>query len=143
MDIKEQVLRLTRRHGTWDPFELAEKMNILVVLEPLGSINGYYNQCYRQKFIHINESLEPQRQRFTCAHEMGHAMLHPKANTPFLRENTLFCISRLEIEANRFAAELLCPDELLQEYPGYSLSQIARSLGLREEVLACKQLGEG
>ena len=57
--------------------------------------------------------------------------------------HTLFCISRLEIEANRFAAELLCPDELLQEYPGYSLSQIARSLGLREEVLACKQLGEG
>lgn len=143
MDIKEQVLRLTRRHGTWDPFELAEKMNILVVLEPLGSINGYYNQCYRQKFIHINESLEPQRQRFTCAHELGHAVLHPKANTPFLRENTLFCISRLEIEANRFAAELLCPDELLQEYSGYSLSQIARSLGLREEVLACKQLGEG
>ena len=57
MEIKQRVNRLCRKYGTRDPFELAERMNILVVREPLGSINGYYNQCYRQKFIHINEEL--------------------------------------------------------------------------------------
>ena len=93
MEIKQRVNRLCRKYGTRDPFELAERMNILVVREPLGSINGYYNQCYRQKFIHINEELEEYRQKFTCAHELGHAVLHPKANTPFLRDNTMFSVS--------------------------------------------------
>lgn len=142
MEIKQRVNRLCRKHGTRDPFELAERMNILVVREPLGSINGYYNQCYRQKFIHINEELEEYRQKFTCAHELGHAVLHPKANTPFLRDNTLFSVSRLEREANCFAAELLCPDEVLLEYPGYTVGELARILGIREEALwACKGLG--
>ena len=130
MEIKQRVNRLCRKYGTRDPFELAERMNILVVREPLGSINGYYNQCYRQKFIHINEELEEYRQ------------LHPKANTPFLRDNTLFSVSRLEREANCFAAELLCPDEVLLEYPGCTVGELARILGIREEALwACKGLG--
>ena len=142
MEIKQRVNRLCRKYGTRDPFELAERMNILVVREPLGSINGYYNQCYRQKFIHINEELEEYRQKFTCAHELGHAVLHPKANTPFLRDNTLFSVSRLEREANCFAAELLCPDEVLLEYPGYTVGELARILGIREEALwACKGIG--
>ena len=142
MEIKQRVNRLCRKYGTRDPFELAERMNILVVREPLGSINGYYNQCYRQKFIHINEELEEYRQKFTCAHELGHAVLHSKANTPFLRDNTLFSVSRLEREANCFAAELLCPDEVLLEYPGYTVGELARILGIREEALwACKGLG--
>ena len=138
MDIKTKVLRLCRRYHTRDPFVLAEQLNILVLKEPLGSINGYYNQCYRQKFIHINEDLPPHRQKFTCAHELGHAVLHPKANTPFLRSNTLFCVSRLEKEANCFAAELLCPDEFLAEYPDYSTEQLASILGIRQELIACK-----
>lgn len=142
MDIKKRVLTLCRKHGTKDPFALAEQLHIIVLRERLGSINGYYNQCYRQKFIHINEELEPYRQRFTCAHELGHAILHPKANTPFLRESTLFCVSRLEREANCFAAELLCPDEVLREYPGYSTAQLAQLLGIREELLWCKQAPE-
>ena len=76
---------------------------------------------------------------FTIAHELGHAVLHPKANTPFLRDNTLFSVSRLEREANCFAAELLCPDEVLLEYPGYTVGELARILGIREEALwACK-----
>ena len=142
MEIKQRVNRLCRKYGTRDPFELAERMNILVVREPLGSINGYYNQCYRQKFIHINEELEEYRQKFTCAHELGHAVLHPKANTPFLRDNTLFSVSRLEREANCFAAELRCPDEVLLEYPGCTVGELARILGIREEALwACKGLG--
>lgn len=142
MEIKQRVNRLCRKYGTRDPFELAERMNILVVREPLGSINGYYNQCYRQKFIHINEELEEYRQKFTCAHELGHAVLHPKANTPFLRDNTLFSVSRLEREANCFAAELLCPDKVLLEYPGCTVGELARILGIREEALwACKGLG--
>ena len=46
-------------------------------------------------------------QRTVCAHELGHAVLHTHANTPFLRKNTFFSVDKLEIEANTFAALLL------------------------------------
>ena len=36
----------------------------------------------------------------------GHSQIHPRVNTPFLRKNTLFSTDR-EVEANRFAVELL------------------------------------
>ena len=52
-------------------------------------------------------------QRVVCAHELGHAMLHPRANTPFMRKNTLFSVDRMEKQANTFAAELLIPDDAL------------------------------
>ena len=54
--------------------------------------------------------------------------MHPKANTPFLKNNTLFSINRLEIEANQFAVDLLIDDfelkTLIEEnlYTTYQLS---------------------
>ncbi|MGR4027274.1 ImmA/IrrE family metallo-endopeptidase, partial [Bacillus sp. ZZQ-131] len=61
-------------------------------------------------------------QRFVCAHELGHAVLHPKANTPFLRNQTFFSVDRLEIEANTFAVELLLTDEMIFAYENTHLS---------------------
>lgn len=68
-----------------------------------------------QKFIHINQDLTEEQQRFTCCHELGHIILHPGLNTPFLRENTLFSVSKLETEANRFAICMFCDQDAAQE----------------------------
>lgn len=56
----------------------------------------------------------------TCAHELGHAILHPDENTAFLKKNTLFSTDKIEVEANTFAVELLLPDELFLEQDNYS-----------------------
>jgi predicted transcriptional regulator len=57
----------------------------------------------------------PMRRRFTIAHEIGHFVLHAPAAL-----GTVFCrvtdepepvAKRIEREANRFAAELLMPEE--------------------------------
>ncbi|MNB78605.1 Metallopeptidase ImmA [compost metagenome] len=66
--------------------------------------------------IHINNAASEQDQRFTCAHELGHVILHPNVNTPFLRRQTLYSVDRIEREANQFAVELLMPDDLLYEF---------------------------
>ena len=79
--------------------------------------------------------MEPWEKRFTCAHELGHALLHPNVNTPFLRENTFLSINKLEREANLFAPCLLCPLEKLEEYREYTVSQIASLTGVREELI--------
>ena len=71
------------------------------------------------------------------AHELGHAILHPKSNTPFLRANTLYSVNKLETEANRFMALLLHPATEIQDYAqcGYTLYQIADICGLTPELV--------
>ena len=135
MDIRKRVESLCRKHQSRDPFRICQDKKILVVYEPLGTVRGYFSCSYRSKVIHINQQLDEEQQRFTCAHELGHALLHPKANTPFLRANTLFSVSKLEVEANRFAVSLLYPTEKLrQDFDGCSATQLAESLKLPHEL---------
>ena len=133
--MKELINKLYKKYYTTNPIELAKCLNIKILFEELGSINGYYNTAFRQKFIHINSNLEEQKQKFTIAHELGHALLHPKANTHFLRENTLFSINKLEKEANLFAVNLLISDEDLREYQGFSISQLSSVFEIKEKLI--------
>ncbi|MDF9451739.1 ImmA/IrrE family metallo-endopeptidase [Bacillus toyonensis] len=140
MEIKEYVLKIVKKHSTANPFEIAKRKNILVLFEDLGNTLGFYNTYKRFKFIHINNKIDETTQRFVCAHELGHALLHPKANTPFLRNKTLFSVDRLEIEANTFAVELLLPDEMISEYQDTNLSiqEVAEIYGIPENFAHLK-----
>ena len=142
MDVKKKAVSLVRVHGTNDPFKIAAEKNILILFENLGSINGYYNKQLRQKQIHINQNLNRHMQRFTAAHELGHALLHPDENTPFLRNNTFLLVDKLEIEANHFAIELLIPDSEFRECvsSSYTVDQIARIYGCERELIKLKQI---
>ena len=122
MEIKEYALKIAEKHATTNPFEIARRKNIIVLFEDLGNTLGFYNTYKRFKFIHINNQINETTQQFVCAHELGHAVLHPKANTPFLRNQTFFSVDRLEIEANTFAVELLLTDEMISAYKDTRLS---------------------
>lgn len=135
LDIKKLVRKLSRKHHTRNVFELASALGILVLFEELGSINGYYNKQFRIKQIHINHNLPEHIQILTCAHELGHAIMHPNANTPFLRSSTFLSVDRLEIEANKFAMELLITDEDLEMSREYSLEQLSRIFGYNERLI--------
>ena len=137
LSIKQTVDSLCHKHDTRDPFEIARQLGIIVLYEPLGSIRGFYSRSKRQKFIHINHNLCSEQQRIVCAHELGHAVLHPDSNTPFLRSNTFFSVNKFEIEANRFMVQLLITDSQLLEYAqyGYTVSQLAQSAGIPEALI--------
>jgi Zn-dependent peptidase ImmA (M78 family) len=139
MDIKQVVTQLVKKHGTNDPFKIAEKLGILIVFEPLGSIYGYYSKSHRTKVIHLNENLSGNKLIFTCTHELGHATIHPEANTVFLKKNTLFSTDKLEIEANTFAVELLLPDELLESLSECSISNLFEAKGIPIEYIRFKK----
>lgn len=73
--------------------------------------------------IAINEAHHPNRQRFTAAHELGHYILHSQGRDRFFVDKAYFRgpeasagTQAAEIEANRFAACLLMPAEMLKEY---------------------------
>lgn len=135
LNIKVIVLHLTKKYNTSDPFELADALKIAVYHEELGSINGYYNNPLRMKQIHINSSLNKHDAKYTCAHELGHAVMHPNASTPFLRSKTLLSVDKLEVEANTFAVNLLIPDEIITENRNCTTEQLSRLLGYNQELI--------
>ncbi|HHY74092.1 MAG TPA: ImmA/IrrE family metallo-endopeptidase [Bacillus bacterium] len=115
--INEIVQDLIEKYRTNNPFELADYLNVHVVFWDLHEeVNGFYKYDRRNKYIIINNNLDETSQKFTCAHELGHAKLHPRTNTPFLRKNTFFSTGKIEREANEFATYLLLYDKNLEDY---------------------------
>jgi Zn-dependent peptidase ImmA (M78 family) len=85
------------------------------------SLSGFAFQKHGSKFIGVNSSEGIQRQRFTIAHELGHLFLHKQSSVSYdkgmmLMRNTHSSDGTdiKEIEANRFAAELLMPEDSLR-----------------------------
>lgn len=113
--IERKVRSLVNKYQTNCPFKLAKLLGIKIVHEPLGNTMGYYSKHFRMKIIHINENLQYEQKEFVCAHELGHAIEHPDANTPFLKRHTLFSTEKIEQEANAFALNLLFLERELNE----------------------------
>lgn len=65
--------------------------------------------------ITVNPMEPPTRQRFTIAHEIGHLMLHPVgAQYRDPKEHYGPGASRIEAQANGYAAKLLMPEFMLR-----------------------------
>ena len=138
LDIRGEVAYLKRYYKTENPFDIIRAKNILLLSEELGLVRGYYNLVLRQKQIHINCNLEGVQRQFTVTHELGHAVIHPKSNTPFLLANTYQSVDKMELEANKFAVEFLISDDTLCEYLKYrecTIEQTARILGYQKELI--------
>jgi Zn-dependent peptidase ImmA (M78 family) len=118
MDIRLRALNLIVKYGTKNPFKLAKKLNIEIIIEDLGEVRGLFKKVLRKKFIFINSKLSEFDQKLVCCHELGHAILHSSSEHQFLIDNTsLLRRSRLEDEANLFASYLLIPDdEVIEEF---------------------------
>lgn len=139
-DIKRLVAYYVRKYDTRNPFQLAECLNVEVQIGPLGSRAGCYMFLKNHKCIFLNEDLEEHERTLVMAHELAHSIMHRKENCYFIRNKTLFLTSKIEIEANTFAAELLIPDDLIYENPGMSSTQIARLVGYDEKIMEFKKL---
>ncbi len=140
MDTKQIVKKLMERHQTNNPFIIADNLEIIILNHPMKNTLGFFSKYKRSKFIHLSNNLPDKLQTFVCAHELGHAILHPNVNTPFLKRHTLFSTSKIEHQANTFAVELLMPDDLLQECSEISLFNIAESLGIPSKLADLKEI---
>lgn len=140
-NISKKIKRLasyhTRMCGTNDPRRIAESLGIHIVIMPLGNAAGYYKYMKRIRWIFINEDIVDNDVyfRLVLAHELGHALLHTKENCTFMAHHTLLSTSRIEREANQFAAELLISDALLDEYRGCTQDHFCLNTGYPEELI--------
>ena len=141
MNIRKKVQQLIRRHGTNDPERLARTMGINVIYIDLGgSVYGTYLKYKRVKTILIDAERTPEHlRRFVLAHELGHAVCTPDANTSWISAYTLALnTDRIEREANAVAVELLLPDDFVRENEGCSIYQLARLRGVPEGLVELK-----
>lgn len=136
--MKTAAENLVRAWGTRDPFRLCEALDIEVVRTALpASTRGLYYRCNDVSIILLSDSLSPAEGRAVCAHELGHALLHPQLNVQFMLQSTHLVTARLEREADRFAAELLIDPAVWRDiqYEGYSLEQLAAALEVPPRLL--------
>jgi Zn-dependent peptidase ImmA (M78 family) len=85
-------------------------------------VSGFYLNQNGTQLIAVNSSHPPVRQRFTMAHELGHALLHrgegihmDQAFKLRLRASANAPVDRDEVDANRFAAALLMPEHDIRQ----------------------------
>lgn len=133
--IRQIVAYYKRKFDTSNPFEIADALHIEVQIGPLGSRAGCYMYLKKHKCIFLNDSLGKHERDLVMAHELGHAILHPKENCYFIKHKTLLLNSKNEIEANTFAAELLIPDEIILENCHYTAEQLSRLLGYEQGLI--------
>lgn len=134
-DIKKLVSYYVRKYNTKNPFELAEYLNIQVQIGNLGSRAGCYMFLKNHKCIFLNESLHENEKNMVMAHELGHAILHRKENCYFIKNKTLLLTSTNEIEANKFAMELLISDDFIDEHKYCTIEQLSRLTGYHQNLI--------
>lgn len=139
-NIKKIVSYYKRKTGTSNPFAIADQLGILYQVCDL-QFEGCYMFLKNHRYIFINENLPEYEQRLVMAHELGHAILHRKENCYFIRNKTLLLNSKKEIEANRFAMELLLPDSFLEEYKEFTIEQISRLTGYHKRLIELRVSG--
>lgn len=98
-----------------------------------ANISGAYRKS--DKRIFVSQDDQYYRQAFTIAHELGHFFLHEdKEDEVFLRQFSIEPdaeTDEVEVEANKFAAALLMPRELVEQYwPRHSANDIAARFGI-------------
>jgi Zn-dependent peptidase ImmA (M78 family) len=124
--IRTKVAALLAAQGIHKPpipvEKIARRLGLEVRYEPLqGDLYGALVRGDGESYIGVNSLNHPNRRRFTIAHELGHFVLHDGIKVHVdrgLRVNwrdgeSSQAVSDEEMEANRFAAELLMPLKFL------------------------------
>lgn len=125
---------LVRKYKTRDPFRIAKARGYVIIRCPLKGIRGFYQHLQRRYVIYIDSGLSHQEERMVCAHELGHILLHRGENRIFAEKNTYFQTSKQEIEANRFAVDLLYDDEDLRFFTEYPVQLAADYMGVSVDL---------
>lgn len=145
IDVYEKPKMLIEKYETRDPFELARLLGCFVKFINTKTQKGFCKIIFNNRFIFINQNMTPQMQRMTCAHELGHILLHKEAlkQQGHFAEMELFDITdHRELEANQFAANLLIDDQELLELlkDGYDMVGAAAQLNVNVNMLMVKLL---
>lgn len=135
MNIHSLAESIVKKYHTRNPFEIIREKNVILVYAPLVDVRGFYQYFQRNHLIYIDENLPEHEKKFVCAHELGHMLMHKKANAVYMDTKTCFNTNKYEIEANTFASNLLIPDEVILENCNLTTEQLSRLLGYEQSIV--------
>lgn len=144
VDYKKEIRRLVRKYKTRDPYTIARGEEIEVRFKYLSpsSPEGIFKKILRQKYITINLTRIKNKAHLNMvlAHELGHAKMHASDRAFFLHDHTFYDRGRFEIEANRFAAELLIDENKFEKIylENFSTEQLSSSYEVPVELVKIK-----
>lgn len=99
-----------------DPFQLASELGLRVYLDQLGdNVSGMLRKTPEgpaEIFIDVDDTVA--RQRFTCAHELGHLHQNRGRDIVAYVDYRSDQVGERERYANAFAAELLMPEDAVR-----------------------------
>lgn len=139
-DIKNIVLGLMESYNSNDPFDLCKSLGMCLFIHDLGEeLLGFFQRTPNgTEILHISSRLNYHMQKYICCHELGHAILQPELAISFFIENPLVIQNKFEIEADTFAAELLLEDDILKNYEGFTIEQIAAAENVPKKLVELK-----
>lgn len=161
---RTQAVQLLKKSNAFcTPVDLeavAKFLDIKILYENFDNeISGLLVVKDGRRAIGVNKNHGINRQRFTIAHEIGHFVLHHSTKNDVQHVDTKSAYFRStahstehlqEQQANRFAAELLMPQELLESaIKKYKLdltddlhiSKLANLLQVSEQALTIRLVG--
>jgi Zn-dependent peptidase ImmA (M78 family) len=109
----------TLKQAPVDVFQLSKNLGIRVYEDKLPEDISGILDLRKTPLVLVNSDQNINRRRFSLAHEIGHFILHRPTGihvdkqTYFRNANSSLGLETIEIEANRFAAELLMPSDLI------------------------------
>jgi hypothetical protein len=121
-----------------DPFFIARALGVTVECDDFP-YEGALDSTGASPVIHVRASDITPRQRFTAAHELGHLILHPLGE--FFRDEKLGGRRGLrEVQANRYAAELLMPALWVRErlWRGEKFDDLMATFGVSRSALMAR-----
>lgn len=134
MKLKRLAESLVKKYHTRDPFRIADALGYIVLRVPLKGVRGYYRHMKRRTIIYIDSGLDWWVEDFVCAHEIGHALLHRGCNRIFMDNNTYFKVDQYEIEADKFALNLLYSDDDVTCFFCLPVEAFADAVGVSTET---------
>lgn len=119
-----QLLELAKRKGVeTSPLDVQKLLSVLgleLVSVPMkDEVSGMLSRLENKDgwVVKVNALHHPNRQRFTIAHEIAHYCRHRWMQNEFQDQNFFRNgdSNAMEAEANRFASELLMPEQIFKE----------------------------
>lgn len=107
---------------------------------------------YGRKVISISDYIHYNRRRFTIAHELGHHVLRHVSPAERQHRDNDYSFSGnnadwIEVEANKFAAEVLMPDTainyMIKREGVTDISELARAFEVSEQAMYYRMLNLG
>lgn len=135
---KQLIKKHSSAKAPIDIFGIIENIGINLKFEEMeDEMSGFINISEDRSIIVINDKHHMNRKRFSAAHELGHYCLHKDVQSTFIDKSFITGLSVKkgstrgktfhrnslsskgehlhEIEANRFAATILMPEDLIED----------------------------